>query len=170
MHEAVDAEGNILYEERSNPASPSDSTSALAGDLETVADAGVASDATVPHPAADVNPEPAGEKALTGDRRPKPRKGKTKSASYSNRRGTAKRAYQLQNIERWQPNAKGSGESPSPVNSTANIKNVADLFSAVKSKDPNFNPQSASKVVDEAGRSLMELNNIRKIGTKKGNR
>ena len=72
-----------------------------------------------------------------------------------NRRGTAKRAYQLQNIERWQPSAKGSGKSLSPVNSTANIETIADLFAAVKSKDSHFNPQPASKIVDEDGRPLV---------------
>lgn len=71
-----------------------------------------------------------------------------------NSKNTTKRAYQLQNIEHQQLNAKGSGRSPSPVISTADIRSVADLFAAVKRLDKNFNPKPASAVVDEAGRPL----------------
>lgn len=68
-----------------------------------------------------------------------------------NSRDTAKRAYQLQNIEYQQSDAKGSGFRPSPVIQTADIQTIADLFAAVKMSDKNFNPKSASKVVNEDG-------------------
>lgn len=71
-----------------------------------------------------------------------------------NRQETAKRSYQLQNIESQQPTAKGSGFLPSPVTSTADIVSVADLFEAVKRADKNFRPGISSKVVDEAGRPM----------------
>ncbi len=48
---------------------------------------------------------------------------------------TAKRAYQLQNIERQQPSAKGSGKALAQSFSTADIKSVANLFRTVKSWD-----------------------------------
>ncbi len=73
-----------------------------------------------------------------------------------NNAGTAKRAYQLQNIESRQLGAKGSGQNAlAQSEPTADINTVADLFAAVKSKDSHFNPQSASKVVDEDGRPLV---------------
>ena len=68
-----------------------------------------------------------------------------------NSRDTAKRAYQLQNIEHQQSDAKGSGFRPSPVIQTADIQTIADLFAAVKRVDKNFNPKGASKVVNEDG-------------------
>ncbi len=73
-----------------------------------------------------------------------------------NHAGTAKRAYQLQNIESRQLGAKGSGQNAlAQSEPTADINTVADLFAAVKSKDSHFNPQAASKVVDEDGRPLV---------------
>lgn len=72
-----------------------------------------------------------------------------------NRLGTAKRAYQLQNIESRQLGVEGSGKSLSLITQTADIKTVSDLFAAVKSKDSHFNPQPASKIVDEDGRPLV---------------
>lgn len=72
-----------------------------------------------------------------------------------NQADTAKRAYQLQNIERQQSGAKGSDRSPSPVIRTADIKSVADLFQAVKARDKAFAPRAASKVVDGDGKPLV---------------
>ena len=69
-----------------------------------------------------------------------------------NSTNTAKRAYQLQNIEKQQFGAKGSGATPSLVTQTADIKTIADLFAAVKRLDASFNPKDASKAVDENGR------------------
>jgi len=40
VHEVVDESGDIIYQAKENPASTSDGTSALAGDLDTVVDAG----------------------------------------------------------------------------------------------------------------------------------
>ena len=56
-----------------------------------------------------------------------------------NRTGTAKRAYQLQNIENQQLSAKGSGVSTLAQSvSAADIHTVADLFAAVKGRDKHF--------------------------------
>ena len=49
-----------------------------------------------------------------------------------NRDGTAKRAYQLQNIEKQPLTVKGSGKSLASAQSTAAIKSVADLHRIVK--------------------------------------
>ena len=58
---------------------------------------------------------------------------------------TAKRAYQLQHIEKYQQSdAKGSGKFLSPVIQTADISTVSDLFSCVKQKDSDFRPNQAS--------------------------
>ena len=43
VHEVVDADGNILFKNDENPAPASDGTSALSGDLDTVANAGALS-------------------------------------------------------------------------------------------------------------------------------
>jgi len=64
---------------------------------------------------------------------------------------TAKRAYQLQNIERQQSGVKGSAQAPSLITQTADIETVADLFAAVKGRDVNFKPNPASKAVNEDG-------------------
>ncbi len=65
---------------------------------------------------------------------------------------TAKRAYQLQNIENQQSKSvTGSGIALSVSLSTADIHTVSDLFAAVKSRDANFKPKDASKVVNEDG-------------------
>lgn len=68
---------------------------------------------------------------------------------------TGKRAYQLQNIENQQLSAKGSGASPSPVISTADIKTIADMYSAVKARDPNFKPNSPGTVVSANGMPMI---------------
>ncbi len=88
---------------------------------------------------------------------------------------TAKRAYQLQNIEKApaagggvqdenapislapaasagrRPGVIGSGSLPSLIRQTADIQTVADLFAAVKAHDPNFHPKPASKIINEDG-------------------
>ncbi len=62
--------------------------------------------------------------------------------------GTIRRAYQLQNIEKWQPSAKGSGASSLALSaSTATVKSISDLFSVVNSKDKNFHPKPVSKAL-----------------------
>ncbi len=67
------------------------------------------------------------------------------------------RAYELKDIEKVAVTANGvlsiRGGLTDAATST-NI-NVADLFEAVKRYDADFNPQSASKVVDEDGRPLV---------------
>lgn len=68
-----------------------------------------------------------------------------------NRDDTAKRAYQLQNIEKQQLGVRGSGVNPSLITPTATIKNVADLFDVVKQHDPDFSPNPASKAVNADG-------------------
>ena len=46
---------------------------------------------------------------------------------------TLKRAYQLQNIEKWQSAVTGSVNcSPSRISQTANVNTVSNLFSLVK--------------------------------------
>ena len=65
-----------------------------------------------------------------------------------NQTDTAKRAYQLQHIEKYQQSdAKGSGKFPSPVIQTTDINTVSDLFSYVKQKDSNFKPNRANTVL-----------------------
>ena len=50
---------------------------------------------------------------------------------------TLKRAYQLQNIEKWQSAVTGSVNcSPSRISQTANVNTVSDLFSLVKPVNP----------------------------------
>ena len=62
-----------------------------------------------------------------------------------NQSDTAKRAYQLQHIEKYQQSdAKGSGNLPSPVIQTADVNTVSDLFKIVKQKDDNFYPKPAN--------------------------
>lgn len=71
-----------------------------------------------------------------------------------NRRGTAKRAYQLQNIEVSSPtgvnDTKSSGLTLASFE-TADIRNVADLFATVKSREKKFRPKPASKAVNSDG-------------------
>ena len=55
--------------------------------------------------------------------------------------GTIRRAYQLQNIEKWQLSAKGSGtDSLASSISAANVESIADIYAIVKSKDASFSP------------------------------
>ena len=61
---------------------------------------------------------------------------------------TLKRAYQLQNIEKWQSAVTGSvNNSPSRISQTANVNTVSDLFSLVKQFDKNFNPKPVNPLV-----------------------
>ncbi|MBO4914309.1 MAG: hypothetical protein J5449_03800 [Oscillospiraceae bacterium] len=73
-----------------------------------------------------------------------------------NSRDTAKRAYQLQNIEKAFPaGVRVWGQALSSVTNTGNaIDTVSDLFEAVKALDKSFRPKPASKVVNEDGRPL----------------
>jgi hypothetical protein len=73
-----------------------------------------------------------------------------------NRADTAKRAYQLQNMEKYQPTGKSSQKSASSISPVAgNIQTIADLFKIVKVKDKNFTPKPASKVMDESGQPMV---------------
>ena len=75
-----------------------------------------------------------------------------------NRTDTTKRAYQLQNIEvsslTGENNTESSGHALASFK-TADIRTVADLFAAVKSRDANFNPKPASKIVNEDGTPMV---------------
>ena len=69
-----------------------------------------------------------------------------------NKDGTAKRAYQLQNIEKYQTPHGGSQKTVSLRSASSGTSyTVADLFAAVKAKDSSFNPVPTSKVVNEDG-------------------
>lgn len=74
-----------------------------------------------------------------------------------NQADTAKRAYQLQNIEISSPTGGkptiSSGKALASLQ-TADIKSVADLFEAVKRADSNFHPKEPSAVTDEEGRPM----------------
>lgn len=72
-------------------------------------------------------------------------------------KNTKKRAYQLQNIEKaFNASVRVQGNAPSSLTNTSNaIRTVADLFAAVKSMDSNFNPNPASKVVNEDGTPMV---------------
>lgn len=74
-----------------------------------------------------------------------------------NREGTAKRAYQLQNIEKASTvNGGVQGNSPSSLANTVNaIRTVSDLFAAVKSMDTIFSPNPVSKVVNSDGTPMV---------------
>ena len=63
---------------------------------------------------------------------------------------TAKRAYQLRNIEKaFNASVRVQGKSLSSLTNASNaIRTVADLFAAVKRMDADFQPNSASKVVN----------------------
>ena len=78
-----------------------------------------------------------------------------------NKQDTGKRAYQLQNIERQQSGAVGSGASPSLVTRTAGSLTVADIFSTVKRLDKNFRPNPESKIVDAEGKPLVMYHGTR---------
>ena len=61
---------------------------------------------------------------------------------------TLKRAYQLQNIEKWQSAVTGSVNcSPSRISQTANVNTVSNLFSLVKQYDKKFNPKPVNPLV-----------------------
>ena len=63
-----------------------------------------------------------------------------------NKDGTAKRAYQLQNIEKYQTPHGGSQKTVSLRSaSSGTLFTVADLFAAVKAKDSGFKPVPSKK-------------------------
>lgn len=65
---------------------------------------------------------------------------------------TNKRAYQLQNIEKYRATEKSSQKTASSISSAAGtIHTVADLFAYVKSQDSHFAPNPPSKVVNADG-------------------
>lgn len=65
---------------------------------------------------------------------------------------TNKRAYQLQNIEKYRAAEKSSQKTASSISSAAGtIHTVADLFAYVKSQDSHFAPNPPSKVVNADG-------------------
>lgn len=68
-------------------------------------------------------------------------------------KGTNKRAYALQNIEKaFTASGMGQGNSPSHGTNTANAVNtVADLFALVKQMDKDFAPNASSKIVNADG-------------------
>ena len=69
-----------------------------------------------------------------------------------NKNDTAKRAYQLQNVEKYQLQNGSSQKSASSISSaTGNIRTVADLFAAVKQKDADFKPNASSTVANADG-------------------
>lgn len=69
------------------------------------------------------------------------------------KKGTNKRAYDLQNIEKaFAASGMVQGNSPSHITNTANAVNtVADLFSLVKQMEKNFAPDASSKIVNADG-------------------
>ena len=66
-----------------------------------------------------------------------------------NSKTTAKRTYNLQNIEKaFNASKRVQGNTSSPSANASNaIKSVADLFAAVKRMDANFNPNSVSELL-----------------------
>ena len=68
-----------------------------------------------------------------------------------NAEDSAKRAYQLQNIESQQLSVTGSGNALAVSISTADIETIADLYEAVKAHDPNFSPKEPSKIINADG-------------------
>ena len=73
-----------------------------------------------------------------------------------NQNDTTKRAYQLQNVEKYQPQNGSSQKTASSISSaTGSIHTVADLFAAVKQMDADFQPNPASKVVNADGTPKM---------------
>lgn len=69
-----------------------------------------------------------------------------------NETNTSKRAYQLQNIEKYRPTGKSSQITVSSISpATGNVITIADLFKYVKSLDSSFNPKPASKIVNADG-------------------
>ena len=65
---------------------------------------------------------------------------------------TGKRAYQLQNIEKYRPTARGSQKvSPISAASTGTVITVSDLAQYVKTKDGEYAPSYPSKIVNADG-------------------
>lgn len=74
-----------------------------------------------------------------------------------NSESSAKRAYNLQNIEKaFNASKRVQGKTFSPSANAPNaIRSVADLFAAVKRMDVNFNPNSVSGVVNADGTPMV---------------
>ena len=70
-----------------------------------------------------------------------------------NTKDTAKRAYQIQNIEKVFPaSGKVQGNTPSFVTNTVNtIDTIADLVAVVKSRNKNFERAKVSVIVNKDG-------------------
>lgn len=65
---------------------------------------------------------------------------------------TTKRAYQLQNIEKYRPTGKSSQKTVSSISPAVGSKiTVADLFKYVKRLDKNFSTNPSSKIVNADG-------------------
>lgn len=60
---------------------------------------------------------------------------------------TDKRAYQLQNVEKYQSTAKSSQKTASSISAGTGIHTVSDLFAVVKQKDKNFSPKAVDSVL-----------------------
>lgn len=73
-----------------------------------------------------------------------------------NAENTSKRAYQLQNIEKYHFATKSSQNTASSRSvASGTVDTVADLFAAVKQKDESFQPNPASKVVNADGTPMV---------------
>ena len=70
-----------------------------------------------------------------------------------NASGTDKRAYQLQNIEKYRPTGKGSHNNASPISPalTGIGYTVSDLAQYVNRKDLDYSPRNPSRIVNADG-------------------
>lgn len=69
-----------------------------------------------------------------------------------NEADSSKRAYQLQDIEKYQPQNGSSQKTVSSISSaTGNINTVADLVNYVKMRDASFSPKPASQITNADG-------------------
>ncbi len=64
-----------------------------------------------------------------------------------NSSNTSKRAYQLQNVEKYRSLQRVHGNTTSSISAGNGIATVADLHAAVKSRDANFAPKSVNPVL-----------------------
>ena len=72
---------------------------------------------------------------------------------------TSKRAYQLQNIGKYQPTGKSSQKSASSMSpATGTVMTVADLFALVKSFDKNFKPKDAGIIFFDDDKARVQAN------------
>ena len=82
-----------------------------------------------------------------------------------NSQTTAKRTYNLQNIEKaFNASKRVQGNSSSPSANASNaIKRIADLFASVKRMDANYNPNSVSELLmneDGTPKKLYRFTNL----------